>query len=76
MSNLIVFYGQQVYGEYTKDEISARYIRHEPFPDGCYMRNPFTQQWYVHIGGGFTPINLSDIPKEVRVNCLLMGITI
>lgn len=73
-SKFIVFYGQQIYGEYTKDDLKLRYIQHYEFPDGCYMRNPFTRCWYIQIGGSMSPINYSDIPPEVRLNCLLMGI--
>ena len=72
MNKYIVFYGQQVFGEYEKPDI---WTRVDVFPDGCYMRNPMGN-WYIRIGGGFTPINLCDIPPEVRVNCLLMGIPV
>ncbi len=64
----IVFYGQQVYGEFEN-------LAPLDLPDGCYVRG-FMGNWYVRIGGGLTPINLSDIPPEVRLNCLLLGINI
>lgn len=73
MNKFIVFYGQQVYGEYTAANIYA--LRLE-FPNGCYMRSPQTQNWYVRLSGSWTPINYSDIPPEVRVNCLLLGISV
>lgn len=72
MSHYLVFYGQQIYGEYTKSEFPKVYS----LPDGCYMLAPFTHCWYVKIDGGFIPINLSDLPPEVKVNCLLLGINI
>ena len=71
-SKNIVFYGQQIYEEYP---VAAHWERLNTFPDGCYLRNHLGF-WYIHIGGGFTPINYSDIPPEVRVNCLLMGISV
>lgn len=67
-----LFYGQQVYGEYSKSEMPKVHT----FPEGCYMHNSWTNGWYVKLGGGFTPINLSDLPPEVKVNCLLLGINI
>ena len=72
MADITVFYGQQIYGEYTKQEWWD--IR-PSIPDGSYIRN-WCDNWYIKLCGGFTPINYSDIPKEVRLNCLLMGITI
>lgn len=72
MGKFIVFYGQQVYGEYDK---STMWSRASNFPEGSYLRNPMGD-WYIRIGCGWTPINLCDIPPEVRVNCLLMGIPV
>lgn len=71
MSKYIVFYGQQIYGEYDKANLPFAF----DLPQGCYVRDP-KGVWYITLGGGTTPINLSDIPPEVRVNCLLMGINI
>ena len=67
--NHTVFYGQQVYGEYP-DALPSMDL-----PDGCYLQTK-KPEWYIKIGGGFTPINLCDIPPEVRVNCLLLGIPV
>jgi hypothetical protein len=67
----IVFYGQQVYGEYSLTTIPPA----SHLPDGAYLRDP-KNRWYIILSGGLTPINLSDIPNEVRLNCLLMGIDI
>ena len=71
-STYIVFYGQQVYGEYEKPEI---WTPVSTFPDGCYMLNTFTKSWYVLSVRTWLPINYSDLPPEVRLNCLLMGIS-
>jgi hypothetical protein len=72
MDKIMVFYGQQVYGEYTRD--TAPPIRE--LPDGCYIWYPETPGWYILICRSLTPINLCDIPPEVKLNCLLLGITI
>lgn len=72
MSKFIVFYGQQIYGEY--DGLTMCKIRPD-LPDGCYMRSP-QADWYLRLWGSWTPINYSDLPPEVRLNCLLMGIPI
>ena len=71
MSNFLVFYGQQPYAEYEELHNSVRVA----LPDGCVIRYP-SRNWYIKIGGGLTPINYSDIPPEVRLNCLLMGIPV
>lgn len=67
----IVFYGQQVYGEYEIATVPPA----SHLPDGAYMLAP-RGSWYIVLSGGLTPINYSDIPPEVRVNCLLMGIPV
>lgn len=72
MSKFIVFYGQQIYGEYDKPAI---WTQANQFPDGAFLRNPMGQ-WYLRLSGSWTPINLCDIPPEVRVNCLLLGISV
>lgn len=64
MGKFIVFYGQQIYGEYDKFP--------RDLPDGALVKTPLA--WYVMLAGALTPINLCDIPPEVRVNCLLLGI--
>ena len=69
MNKFIVFYGQQIYGEYDT------HPRYAELPDGAYLRSP-KGVWYIVLGTGLTPINYSDIPPEVRVNCLLLGISI
>ena len=66
MINYTVFYGQQVYGEFDKFP--------KDLPDGAYVKTP--KYWYIVLAGTMTPINLSDIPPEVRLNCLLMDINI
>ena len=72
MNNVIVFYGQQIYGEYSLDDVPPT----GELPDGCYIRYPDTHGWYIVTHRSLALINLSDIPPEVRLNCLLMGIPI
>lgn len=67
----IVFYGQQVYGEYSITTIPAAW----ELPSGCYIRNP-KGYWYCIIDGMNQPLINSDIPPEVRMNCLLLGISV
>jgi hypothetical protein len=66
-----VFYGQQLYGEYGIATVPPA----SHLPDGAFMLAP-RGRWYLVLSGGLTPINYSDIPPEVRLNCLLMGISI
>ena len=70
-STHVVFYGQQVYGEYGIATVPPA----SHLPDGAYMLAP-RGRWYRVLSGGLTPINLCDIPAEVRMNCLLLGIPI
>jgi hypothetical protein len=70
-SKYIVFYGQQVYGEYVIATVPPA----SHLPDGAYMLAP-RERWYIVLSGGLTPINLCDIPPEVRLIYLLMGINI
>ena len=65
-----VFYAGLLYGEYTKPNIPYR-----EFPDGCYMRNGFTGDWYIKQFGSMTPINHCDIPKNLLALCLILGLT-
>ena len=69
MSKFIVFYGQQIYGEYDT------HPRYADLPDGAYLRSP-KGVWYRMLSRGLTPINYSDIPNEVWLNCLLMDISV
>lgn len=66
---LYVFYAGQFYGEITPREAL------KGLPDGAYTRTS-NNTWYLQFHGTKTPINLCDIPNEVRVNCLLLGISI
>ena len=72
MGNLIVFYGQQVYGEYP----SLLDIDHRELPDGAYIYNPHDKMGKHWYRTDLTPVLPCDIPPEVRVNCLLLGIPV
>lgn len=67
-----VFYAGQLYGEFKefKDYRKLIYL-----PDGAYIRAPYNI-WYIQFHGTKSPINLCDIPNEVRVLCLLLDISI
>lgn len=69
MSLYHVFYAGQLYGEYEKWR-DLLYI-----PDGAYLRTN-RNFWYLQFHGHKSPINLCDIPNEVRVLCLLLDIPI
>lgn len=69
MNTCHVFYAGKFYGEIQKGPQML------DIPDGAYIRYP-SKNWYKQFHGTKTPINLWDIPKEVRVNCLLLGISI
>ncbi len=66
-----MFYGQQLYGTYS----SNTPFQVTDLPDGAYAKS-YLGYWYLVLNNGLTPINLSDIPPEVRLNCLLMGIPV
>lgn len=72
MRTYYVFYAGQLYGEFREYEDYRKLI---DLPDGAYIRSPY-KSWYLQFHGAKTPINLCDIPNEVRVLCLLLDISI
>lgn len=70
MANYLVFYGAQLYGEYSQTEYINCY---KELPEGSYLYTP-DKTWYLRQWGSLTPINLCDLSKEVRMYCLIMGI--
>ena len=71
MKTYNVFYAGLLYGQYDRDG----WPRSHSFPDGCYCLMTFSDKshaWYIHMGGGFTPINLADVPNEVRLLTILL----
>ena len=66
------FYAGQLLGEYTRPKEFLHVVQ---LPDGAYYRSGIGA-WYLKSHGTFTPINLCDIPNEVRVLCLLLNVTV
>lgn len=64
---ITVFYAGQLYGEFPFQEY---YDQPMPMPDGAYVLYP-RGHWYIQIHGGLSPINLSDLPEEIKVYRLL-----
>ena len=64
-----VFYAGQHYGEFKE------YLSLMDLPDGAYIRFPSTH-WYIQYHGTKLPINLCDVPNDVRVLCLLLNVTV
>lgn len=67
MKQCVIFYNDQVYGD-TDGSVNANNV-----PDGGYVRitrpgfKPPRPVWYVCMHGSLTPINLSDVPKALRM---------
>lgn len=71
MRHYTVFYGQQIYGEFSHS------IHAYELPDGCYIRITGiteTSYWCQKIASGFESIDSTDLPKEIKTLCLLMEI--
>lgn len=68
MRTYYVFYAGQLYGEFEESKSLL------DLPDGAYIRFP-SKNWYIQFHGTKSPINLCDIPNEVRVLCLLLDIS-
>lgn len=61
-----VFYGHQYLGsEMTIDKLKK-------VPDGAFIF--VSGKWYTQFHGSLSPINKVDLPKEVQVQLLLLGI--
>lgn len=55
---------------------SDHWIGSNQWPEGACCRtqqNNGTANWYVRQYNGVVPINLCDIPKEIKTLMLLMG---
>jgi len=65
-----VFYASLLYGEYAIGEWPGAHS----LPDGCYMLMSMqrSRDWYVKQHGSLTPIELSDVPLELRTLLLLL----
>lgn len=68
MRKVTVFYGTQIYGEYNEWQPSSS------LPDGAYILDG--KNWYQIRFGGASPINYSDVSKEIKMLCLLLDISI
>lgn len=66
MKPILVFYAGLLYGEYDQ------YPPAREMPDGAYLYCHKLDTWYVAMHRGWTPINLSDVPKELRTYLLLL----
>lgn len=77
MTSFHLFYANQLHSSYTTQEWYSE-ARNADMPDGIYLliHNPEkrSQGWYIHRWGSFSPINLSDVPAEYRLLCLLLDI--
>lgn len=69
MKLVTVFYAGQLHEEADK------WIPVHTIPDGAYVlnQNKAGATWYVIRYGGATPINLSDVPKELRLLLLIIN---
>lgn len=74
MNNTLVFYANQLYGEYAWSSILL-FNELRNLPEGAYIRSPHSKYednvptWYR---SDFTPVLDSDIPKELLVLVLLL----
>lgn len=65
MKACTVFWNRRIWKE------DNYWINSRDCPDGAYMLQN-SRTWYVVMGRGFTPINLCDVPKELRLLALLL----
>ena len=69
MKAVTVFYATLVYAQYDFLETSVLI----ELPDGCYIHvaKMHTPHWYRK---DLSPVLIEDVPKEIKMLCLLMGI--
>jgi len=65
-------------GKFFKDfssEVGITKTLREKIPAGTYIYTPkgggWGPQWYLFKWNNFTPINLSDVPKEIKAALLI-----
>lgn len=68
-----VFYAGQLYGSYPLQEWIQGSLSLE-MPDGAYLLVTEGRRWYIRQWSGYTPINLCDVPIELRALCLILDI--
>ncbi|HVH91272.1 MAG TPA: hypothetical protein VM783_07805 [Candidatus Acidoferrum sp.] len=61
-----IFYGHQYLGNETNMD------KHKKIPDGAYVL--IGDKWYHMFHSTLAPMNKVDIPKEVQVQLLILGI--
>lgn len=66
MKHYLVFYAGLLYDEYDRVPWASQ------MPEGSYLYDSGTGHWFVLIPGGWTPINLCDVPPELRTYLLLI----
>lgn len=75
MKDYVVFYGNQVYGEYNSwNDFRLKTIGEEVYNGGYYhVHNgvPVTGKWYRMDG---TPVLLEDVPKKLRTIALILNL--
>lgn len=72
MSRLRVFYATLLYGEYTYETFTNE-VR-MALPEGCYLHftPPLSERHWYRLD--LTPVLIEDVPKEIKMLCLVMGI--
>lgn len=67
----IVFYGNQVYGEYNRwTQFSQIHVGSEVY-NGAVFFNTINRCWYNLDG---TPVLLEDVPKTLRMLALVLNL--
>lgn len=68
-----VFYAGQLHATYHLQEwVSGS--RSLEVPDGAYLLMTEGHRWYLRQWSSFTPLNLCDVPAELKTLCLLLDI--
>lgn len=57
-------------GVLAEDDV---WIPYENVPEGSYLYRQHSCTWYIRMGTSYTPINLSDVPKELKLLVLLLN---
>jgi hypothetical protein len=68
MSDILVFYAGQLYGEYSMGAFMRVTCESEVY-NGAFLFSNVTDEWYRMDG---TSILLEDVPKKIRAAVLLL----
>lgn len=74
-NDILTFVGGKFFKDFPQTEGITKRIKQE-VPNNTYVYHPgggtWEASWYLYEWNNFTPINLSDVPKELKAALLIL----